>query len=420
MQSQPFLPRQFPCLFFVGFFLSVEMYCAFAENESYQDIHDLVAHAAAPRTHAEALAKLVREGTTALQPLVEVYGREPELQIPAAEAILRIANETPSESAAAIPVLKKLLENAQSSLRVPAIQTLGAMGYVARSALPALADALSATEQRDTAAVSVALIAESLQDNAQQLRLTDLRVAARDIQNAAMIARTEILPTANGYGYVLRIRRCADYLELLSDAKHGQLSPRLPRFLQSHPVWCTLGALLGFWYLLVALLLLLFPVGALELHNRLALLWERLELYKRLAPITTPIRFVLIPSSWVCRPWVLDAWVKKHGDQVRENLECIAKRDQQDNRIHLPVRVDNNRQTQLEVTDFQDAFKRKSVLILIHGESGVGKTNLAYQFARWCNLDKPEQRLCRSHRMLPVLLRINSPPPGAGRQAVYG
>jgi NACHT domain len=51
----------------------------------------------------------------------------------------------------------------------------------------------------------------------------------------------------------------------------------------------------------------------------------------------------------------------------------------------------------------------------ITGEGGSGKTSLACQMALWAMAEEPEQRLCRTHRMLPVLLESNIEPRTDGK-----
>src|SRR5262249_21219469 len=50
------------------------------------------------------------------------------------------------------------------------------------------------------------------------------------------------------------------------------------------------------------------------------------------------------------------------------------------------------------------------VTVLIAGEGGAGKTSLACQMSTWAMADAPEQRLCKAHQMLPVLIEANLTP----------
>ena len=56
---------------------------------------------------------------------------------------------------------------------------------------------------------------------------------------------------------------------------------------------------------------------------------------------------------------------------------------------------------------FQPIFDKKKVTLLIVGEGGAGKTSLACQMATWAMAEEPEQRLCKTHQMLPVLIEAN-------------
>lgn len=102
-------------------------------------------------------------------------------------------------------------------------------------------------------------------------------------------------------------------------------------------------------------------------------------------------------------PRVLDAWVTKHLESVRE--EFPEKDTVRDRQVYIPVPVvlEGEVVPQLTGSILSSKFKKKRVCLLIWGEGGAGKTSLACQIARWAFAEDETDRLCE-HPLLPVLI----------------
>lgn len=100
---------------------------------------------------------------------------------------------------------------------------------------------------------------------------------------------------------------------------------------------------------------------------------------------------------------VLDSFVKAYLPALREEFERIPTVSDRQTHVSIPIffgKETNSRN--LSSKDLQDGFKRYEPL-LIWGESGSGKTNLACHIARWAMSDNQNERLCK-HSMLPVII----------------
>lgn len=137
-------------------------------------------------------------------------------------------------------------------------------------------------------------------------------------------------------------------------------------------------------------LLLIHPLMLLRIEAALASLgdcrWE-----KRL-------RELLMLSFFVYHKKVLDAWISKYINEVRSKIK-----QKEDFYLSAPVMVDGNITNSLMVFDWQAKFRQKQCYVLIWGEPGVGKSNIAYQIAKWAVAENSALRLC-SHLMLPVII----------------
>ncbi|MBE9109265.1 HEAT repeat domain-containing protein [Nodosilinea sp. LEGE 07298] len=130
-----------------------------------------------------------------------------------------------------------------------------------------------------------------------------------------------------------------------------------------------------------------------------------------------PLWLLQVPSQDLAIPWttwkvplgmvrwfkyrdrVLDTWITQHwrvAQQAFLNLPSVENRA-----IHLPlpVRLDEDTISELTGAHLVSTFQKKTVVLLICGEGGAGKTSLACQIAQW-GLDKQ----LSNHRMIPVLI----------------
>jgi HEAT repeat protein len=129
---------------------------------------------------------------------------------------------------------------------------------------------------------------------------------------------------------------------------------------------------------------------------------------KSLGSFKLPIIDKEISLSWLLlmlkyHPRVLDAWVEAH---IKSAQDAFQQKDTVRNRnVYIPIPVINNDKTVAQLTgkDLHSTFKRQRACLLIQGEGGVGKTSLSCQIAKWAMSDDETERLCK-HRMLPVFI----------------
>lgn len=149
------------------------------------------------------------------------------------------------------------------------------------------------------------------------------------------------------------------------------------------------------------------------LGSQLILLWQKplwlLKLDEILEPIDLNLPVIGLKLStralllFKYHPRVLDNWVAMRIQFVRESFEILPT--VQGNQIHvrMPVFLDGRLVDNLK-TDLSNALKdRQQFRLLVFGEGGSGKTNIACQIARWAMAESKSDRLC-SHLMLPVLV----------------
>lgn len=117
------------------------------------------------------------------------------------------------------------------------------------------------------------------------------------------------------------------------------------------------------------------------------------------------VEFQTIPFiSLIClRPYALDAWIKSNLEKAKGNFE--AKETINEHSLYIPVKVSfrGNKKTDFKAENFREVFEKNQVQLLIYGDGGSGKTNLACQFARWAISGS----LFEKHLAFPVFLEEN-------------
>ncbi|MCL2923329.1 MAG: HEAT repeat domain-containing protein [Trichodesmium sp. MAG_R04] len=103
-------------------------------------------------------------------------------------------------------------------------------------------------------------------------------------------------------------------------------------------------------------------------------------------------------------PKVLDAWVQSKVVTARHEYEKKKTEIKLKVYISIPVNLNKKIITNFKGKYLQNYFKEKKECLLIWGESGLGKTSLAYQLGNWAMSEEPEDRICK-HQMLPIFLR---------------
>jgi hypothetical protein len=346
---------------------------------------------------AEAANKLVEIGPKAIPALIQAF-RNIKSHSTAFKILHEIAQRYGSEASEAVPIFIEALKDDQISIRPDAAAALGEIGAASRIAIPALTEALQDKEHSEVlnAAIrALATIAGKLQDEGEKLSARDLNQAVIDLQAALEVATQANAPAE----YVSQIRRSLEFLRLKLAERNKGLLAWVKRMYAARP-----------WIILLLLYPLLFIVWLVISLVSPGLLFTINEKLKTSPQIKVPrvdiqlsVRTLLLLSPFHYCTRVLDAWVEDHVDSAREWFRSSAVERGQE--THIPIRLKLNLSTYygLKAAELGLKFPGERGRLLIWGEGGVGKTNLAYEVARWATAKDSSQRLAK-HLMLPVLL----------------
>jgi HEAT repeat protein len=346
---------------------------------------------------AEALGKMGPAAEAAVKPLIAVL-RDTTVsgntRGVVAEALGKMG---PAAEAAVKPLIAVLRDTTVSgNTRGVVAEALGKMGPAAEAAVEPLIAVLRDTTvstyyRRRPAADGLTLIAEALHNERRVLSGTLL----------SKMERANDLMRKKGFRNTSRLQSAIVGLK-----NTRRLSWRLwiTEKVQRHPYVAGIGAfyvlLLGVWGALLGIR----PLWLLRINDRLEIVEGTLSLEVATLQVKLPLRHLLLSGFFHYHPRVLDAWVAHYLPKAREefrNLDTVRERE-----IHIPLPVerDDRLLERLDSSDLQDVFARTNARVLIQGEGGSGKTSLACYLAQSAMKTDPEQRLCKSHRLLPVLV----------------
>jgi hypothetical protein len=363
-----------------------------------------------PEKRAEGLQILVELGPAAVDTLVDIHQRDEKAREVVFDALVHIATDYAAKSSKAVPILAEGLSRPEQSVRLRAAQTLSSMGFSARMAIPALTKALN-TSEGSQAAAALASIAESLQDNRKRLSSDELAESVKALEKSVAAARAAFPADSVSQSNVGRIRRPTEFLSLWQEASALNASV-IRTFIRAHPGWGVVLFLVLAWPTALVLLLVVRPLWLLKLNDFVTLLPHVIPRDWR--PEVPILGKILFTHFFAYRPRVLDAWVNRHLSAVRDGIGKLARRDEQEVHVPVPVMLDDRLVEKLQSADFQSLFRHNRIRILIHGEGGVGKTNLAYELARRAMDPDAPRRLCPKNPLFPVVLSEESYAQGGG------
>ncbi|HBL14850.1 MAG TPA: PBS lyase, partial [Cyanobacteria bacterium UBA11162] len=128
------------------------------------------------------------------------------------------------------------------------------------------------------------------------------------------------------------------------------------------------------------------------------------------------IRTLLFIQWFHYHPRVLDAWVNKHICKAR--IQFAKKKAVKNHEVYIPVpiKLNDNPPTELTVEELRSSFDNNRDCLVIWGEGGSGKTNLACQIAKWAMSEDKTKRLF-DYLMIPVLIEQELTSEGKGEQS---
>ena len=338
---------------------------------------------------AMALGQIGPAAKASVPALIEALkGEDVFVHNHAAEALGQIG----PDAKAAVPALIEALKDEDMYVRRNAAEALGQIGPDAKAPVPALIDALKDEDEevRLSAAEALAKLATALLNKEATEAIGDLKKAERVLLGKEAFADSVTAVSAAVKG--------------LQAMDRANLITRAWNFLCERKWLLSIAIYIVSAFAFSLALLFCWPLRLLRLNERL----EPLVKFK-LAGIAdlefrTKFNYVLLTGFFHYHRRVLDAWVAEHIEDARERF--ASKRTVQERSVYVPVpiRRDGEPIAAPAGKDFHSLFAGNIARLLIWGEGGCGKTSLACRFATWAMSDQEEDRLCRRHPMIPVLL----------------
>ena len=342
---------------------------------------------------AEVTGELEDEAGPILPILIDIIGNVKEgdaLRLNSIQSLIKLERETinPSrksdnnkikeiiiEAGLSIPIIVKILRNKDENkeIRKAAIEAIAVVSPNELSAVEPLIESLKEPDERPLATMSINTIAASLAEADRGDSLLLLRRAAAEIKN---------------YG---------------GDASAVQLSINTldKTFWWEQNISLIIIVAIPLISYLVSLTLYIFiPVWLLVIGDKL----NNIKLPEKWGGNIISAKYFFIVGFFQYRDRVLDAWVKKHIENVRErfcNKRIVKERA---SFLPIPVSYDGVVRAELSMQTLQPLFKKNRIRLLICGKASTGKTSLACQVAKMGLSEQEEMRLCQDHLVIPVLL----------------
>ncbi len=346
-----------------------------------------------PSVRSSAADALAQIGKEAVPALVDAFkDQDRRVLLDAAFALGKIGKEAKEAVPALIDALK---DQDDASLRSSAASALAQIGEEAKEAAPALIDALKDqnAEVRRSAAYALEMIAKGLFDSRSTEMLPQLKTAYEALKDHS---------DATVKDKAAEVKRTIDYFESLWWVEARE---RAVKIAEGYPYISATGVIYLLFQFTWLLLFWLRPLSLLNVITATAHIGVKPKIFDTEIPIT--LKWVVVFPAFYFpsyRPRLLDAWVGRHFRRSARSFmsnEIVKSRALN---VALPMFLNGRKLDALSPKELQSIFDSKVVNVLITGEGGGGKTSLACQMGKWAMHSKPEKRLCRTHRMLPILI----------------
>lgn len=303
---------------------------------------------------------------------------------------------------ASVKPLANALSEPNATIRLYAAQTLGQIGWAAKSAVPALVSASdedSDFQVRSKAIQALNAIAQSSQTQSDQWQgwqvreIQDLKDLKQQLDTVLSTLEKDNQAWATKAKDLETLRLTRNRLQTQLNSLTAQPTYQVMSWVQGHP-WIGGAGLLGL--LLVSGyggIFLLRPIWLLKLGDGQV---KAIAAIPKVGTVLSGLLQGLSPLKY--HPHVLDAWVAQQLATATPNF--INRDTVNDRAIHvpLPVRSDGSPEMAFGPQTLQPCFQRSRFCLLITGEGGAGKTSLACQIARW----GLEKKLAK-YAILPIL-----------------
>ena len=267
---------------------------------------------------------------------------------------------------------------------------------------------------RKFSAEALAKIAISLQEDAGRLSdrelthaISDLEAANESLSAAAKADKENWAEYKNALGSV---RLSLEALRALAQGPVAE-TPTFVRILQFLAIYAIVISLI--WLVLLRVR----PLWLFHINRAL-------EPYEFMAPRAFgknkfSTRYVLLVGFYYHNPRVLDAWIKSKLEIARETFANKPTVQRHQAYVPLPAILGGHKIDSLTDADVRPTFQKLPSCLLVWGEGGSGKTNIAVQVAHMAISENESTRL-RPQPMLPILIEdeivveVESSDPKAG------
>jgi HEAT repeat protein len=341
----------------------------------------------------EALGKIGKEAADVVAILTaKLDDKEVLVRRGVAEALGRIGKEAKEAIPALLAALK--LQDENYNIRAVAATALGNMGEEARETIPALTAALKDWnhEVPPAAAAALGLLSTALFDSRSTETLPQLKIAYDVMKEDA---NDEIRKNA------VPVKRTIDYFE---SQWWVQLKKHTYQLIGAHYIIAVIIFVYVLFQCFWAICFWKYPVFMLRVIMTLDKLGSyKIDKFEK----AISIKFLIIFPWFHYHSRLLDAWVKKYLDSAEKSF--TAKLTVRQHKVYVPTPALLNGQLcdSLIAAQLQSTFEKPKVTVLLTGEGGAGKTSLACQMGYWAMEARPEQRLCKAHPMISVLIEGN-------------
>lgn len=339
----------------------------------------------------DALARLGANAQSVEDVTLSIAGDKKE-SVNVREAAIRSLLETGSPNARArlAPILTAaLFDEANGWNGYEIRQFFARLDATPASELPTLVNALrgGANPRRKLVVEIVARLSTAL---AKEGRIDALRL----LEDADQLLTTEDDKEHRG-----QLQQSIKYLRT---ARIALLWPAFAEFFATHYVITATLAYLVLGLGLTLSLLFKRPLTLKRLNDAIGRLPE-LKLPSWLGGYEIPARGLFIPFWFRHSPRVLDAWVESVLESARAEFAVKDPVRLREIRVPSPVRLKDRLLSDVTPADLREPTSNPRFILSIEAEGGAGKSNLAFQIAKWAMSAQASERW-RPFAMLPVLI----------------
>ena len=349
------------------------------------------------RAVALALGRIGEGASAATPELVRALtDRDPLVRNYSARALGRVGKAAES----AVPDLRRSLRDRDPTVRAIAARSLGQIGLHTDHVIPDLNKLLEdpSSLARKFSAEALEKISVNIKEAAKDLssRELDKAIAELEITRGHLQAAAETA-VENKSDYKNALATVDMAIVALNEEKYGI-------FYRLKENWIAV-VVIAYIFLLPLIWRVLLWVRPLWLFH----INHALEPFEFAAPralsdknrIST--RYIILVGFYYSHPRVLDAWAESQLETIRGAFESKSNVKSHSVHVPLPLDIDGEVVPELNYSHLVPTFSRPTSCVLVWGQGGTGKRNIAAQVARMAMAEDESQRLCL-HPMFPIII----------------